>query len=116
MSEWTDAEDRINATRRLCQHLHQKENEEDRKKCKADPDFAKKLLAKFGGFQIEEDLPAGKKADDAIPKGTVVRVFELTEKGPRDKYVEILLPDPDKPFPDNPDRDIYVCTWRPWSA
>jgi hypothetical protein len=116
MSEWTSAEDRINATRRLCQHLHKKENEDDRKKCKADPDFAKKLLAKFGGFQIEEELPSGEKADHAIPKGTVVRVFEITERGPRDRYVEILLPDATQPFPENRDRDIYRCTWAPWGS
>ena len=116
MSNWTDAEARTQATRRLCQHLHKKENKKDRERCKADPDFAKQLIAKLGGFQIAEDLPAGKKTDDAIPRGTVVQVFELTEKGPRDKYVDIVLPNPDKPLPDTLDRDTYRCTWSPWSA
>jgi hypothetical protein len=117
MRNWNKPAERREATSMFVEYLHKKENENkaDRKKCKKDNGYAKKLFAKVG--EIE-----------GIPEKTEFHVYEKMEIEPRDsEFAILLLPDPNKPIPAWLEApltkatnaidvsEVYRCTWDPWA-
>lgn len=116
MNSWDDKVARQTAILNFSFELHKEgANGPKRSACKTDKDFAKEYFAHIGGFYKEGDPQQGENPPlPAIPKNTIFKVFE-NQKEETDWLVTIVLPAPDKPFPDPfIPTNVWRCTWVPY--
>jgi hypothetical protein len=116
MNSWDDKIARQTAILNFSFELHKEgPSGPKRTKCKTDKDFAKDYFAFVGGFYKEGDPQQGENPPlPAIPTKTEFRVFE-NKKEETDWLVTIVLPAPDKPFPDPfIPTNVWRCTWVPY--
>ncbi|HEV2806493.1 MAG TPA: hypothetical protein VGW57_16325 [Chthoniobacterales bacterium] len=124
MNSWAidkpGSEARRKATRAFCEYMDSNEaqNVADRALCTKVPPTeagltrARELWAKLGDFFLAENGTPPKDVI-AIPKTTVIRVYELTE---RDDLVTIVLPEKNglPPASQFEPVDYYRCTYWPY--
>ncbi len=121
MNSWStdNIEPRRKATWKFCEYLDDPSHNDERERCKDDPDEARKLFARLGEFYLEEDLPPDAPPDmKPIPKTTRFWVYDEDPKEKRDGLVMIVLPNRGElPLGNEfePTR-YYRCTYDPYAS